>query len=203
LLALPTGNVDRWCDVMVTVAIVAAVARMLAARNERLVERLIAESRIDPLTGVLNRRGLAERFDVELARSLREERPLALVAIDIDHFKRVNDRHGHEAGDRALVWLASTLSEQTRGADITARTGGEEFLIVLPGADAESAYDFAERLRNVIAMRAIAETPTPFTISAGVAATTSPTTVHALTEAADRALYEAKREGRNRVTLSV
>jgi diguanylate cyclase (GGDEF)-like protein len=169
------------------------VVRTLAARNQRLVGRLTAESRIDPLTGLLNRRGLDERFGAELARAAREERPLSVVAIDIDHFKRINDTHGHDAGDRALARLASTLSEQTRGADLTARVGGEEFLIVLPGTGAERAHEFAERLRVVV------DEHLPFTISAGVAAADEPTTAFALTEAADVALYAAKRGGRNRV----
>jgi diguanylate cyclase (GGDEF)-like protein len=193
VLHMPGGSFDRWCDVAISFAVIGAVVRTLAARNQRLVERLTVESRIDPLTGLLNRRGLDERFGAELARAAREERPLSVVAIDIDHFKRINDTHGHDAGDRALARLASTLSEQTRGADITARVGGEEFLIVLPGTDAERAHEFAERLRVVV------DEQLPFTISAGIAAADQPTTAFALTEAADVALYAAKRGGRNRV----
>jgi diguanylate cyclase (GGDEF)-like protein len=196
VLHMPDGSFDRWADVTFSSAVIGAVVRTLAARNQRLVGRLTAESRIDPLTGLLNRRGLDERFSAELARAAREERPLSVVAIDIDHFKRINDTYGHEAGDRALVRLASTLSEQTRGADITARVGGEEFLVVLPGTDAERAHEFAERLRVVLAED---DTHPPLTISAGVAAAVEPTTAFALTEAADVALYVAKRGGRNRV----
>ena len=193
LLSMPeTGNVDRWCDVMASVTIAAVVVRALAVRNERLVEQLTAEARIDPLTELLNRRGLAERFDHEIARATRAGTSLAVVAIDIDHFKRINDTHGHEAGDRALTWIAHRLSEQTRGADITARIGGEEFLVVLPGAGLESAFEFAERLREGIAEHA----PFSLTISAGVAAGVAPSGA-ALTDAADQALYAAKRAGRN------
>jgi diguanylate cyclase (GGDEF)-like protein len=199
LLVLPDGNFDRWCDVMISAAIVAGVVRSLAARNEKLVERLTAESRIDPLTGLLNRRGLEERFGVEIARAVREQRPLAVVALDIDHFKRVNDEHGHQAGDRALIWLSSMLNEQTRGADIVARVGGEEFVIVLPGADGRSALEFAERLRDAIE-RGDAEHP--FTVSAGVASALAPSTAHTLLGAADRALYAAKHAGRNRVSYT-
>jgi diguanylate cyclase (GGDEF)-like protein len=194
LLAMPAGagNVDRWVDVMASVTIAAIVVRALATRNERLVGQLTAEARIDPLTELLNRRGLAERFDHELARSLRSRTSLAVVAIDIDHFKVINDTHGHEAGDRALTWVANRLAEQTRGADITARTGGEEFLVVLPGAGAESAYEFAERLRQGIAEHA----PFSLTISAGVAAAIAPSGTE-LVAAADQALFAAKRAGRN------
>jgi diguanylate cyclase (GGDEF)-like protein len=199
LVILPDGNVDRWCDVMVSAAIVAGVVRSLAARNAKLFDRLTAESRIDPLTGLLNRRGLEERFAVEIARAVRERRPLAVVAIDVDHFKRVNDAHGHQAGDRALVWLSSMLCELTRGADIVARVGGEEFVIVLPGADGPSTLEFAERLRAAIES---GDAEIPFTISAGVASALAPSTAHTLLGAADRALYAAKHAGRNRVSYT-
>jgi diguanylate cyclase (GGDEF)-like protein len=143
------GALDRCYDVVASMAAVATVVRSLAARNARLVARLTVEARIDPLTGLLNRRGLDERFAGELARSVRDRRALAVVAIDIDHFKRVNDEHGHQAGDRALVWLASMLCEQTRGGDIVARVGGEEFVIVLPGADGPSSLEVAQRRRGL------------------------------------------------------
>jgi diguanylate cyclase (GGDEF)-like protein len=198
-VTMPDGSFDRWCDVTVSVAVIAGVVRTLAARNERLVARLTAESRLDPLTGVLNRRGLAERLDAEVARALREQRPLAVVAIDVDHFKRINDTFGHDAGDRSLMWLADLLCEQTRGSDLIARTGGEEFLVVLPGADLESASEFAERLRHAVAA---GNPPVALTISAGVAAETVPSTAFALTQAADAALYDAKRQGRDRVAAA-
>jgi diguanylate cyclase (GGDEF)-like protein len=193
LLALPDGSLDRWCAVATSVVIVATVVRVLAARNERLVARLRAELRIDPLTGLLNRRGLSERSESEIARSRREDQPLAVVALDVDHFKRINDTHGHDAGDRALIELAAVLREQTRGSDIVARTGGEEFLVVLPNADMHAATEFAERLRAAV------EANGRMTISAGVAASSRPETIFALTDAADEALYAAKRAGRNRV----
>ena len=199
LLTMSDGTIDRWCDVVISAAVIGAVVRTLAARNERLVARLTVESRIDPLTGLLNRRGLAERFDAEVARAIREQRPLAAVAIDVDHFKRINDANGHDAGDRALAWLAAVLCEQTRGSDIIARTGGEEFLVVLPGTDLASASEFAERVRRAAATE---DAPVALTISAGVAADAVPSTPYALTQAADAALYEAKREGRDRVVYA-
>ena len=200
VLHAPGGTFDQWCDVAASMAVVAAVVRTLSARNAKLVARLTAESRIDPLTGLLNRRGLEERFGVELARSIREKRPLAVVAVDIDHFNRVNDDHAHQAGDRALVWLSSVLCEQTRGADIVARAGGEEFVIVLPGTDGMAAHEFAERLRRVVEVGGDAEIP--LTISAGVASALAPSTAHTLLGAADRALYAAKHAGRNRVSYT-
>jgi diguanylate cyclase (GGDEF)-like protein len=199
VLTSPGAGFDRWFDVTATIAVVGIVVRTLALNNERLVARLTAESQVDPLTGLLNRRGLEERFAIELARARRDHRPLAVVAVDIDHFKQINDDHGHQAGDRALVWLAAVLNEQTRGADIVARVGGEEFVIVLPGADGASTLDFAERLRAAIED---GETEIPFTISAGVASALAPSTAHTLLDAADRALYAAKHEGRNRVSYT-
>ena len=199
VLHQPGATFDQWCDPVASMAVIAIVVRGLASRNARLVARLTLESRIDPLTGLLNRRGLQERFAVELARAKREQRPLAVVAVDIDHFKRVNDAHGHQAGDRALVWLASMLCEHTRGADIVARVGGEEFVVVLPGADGPSTLEFAERLREAIED---GEAEIPLTISAGVAAALAPSTAHTLLGAADRALYAAKHAGRNRVSYT-
>jgi len=196
LLTMPSGvgNPDRFCVVVVSVTVVAMVVRSLAARNRRLVLQAAAEARIDPLTGLLNRRGLDERFASELARAGRDGTELAVVALDLDHFKQVNDTYGHDAGDRALCWLASVLSQQTRGADVIARTGGEEFLLVLPGTSAGSAFELAERLRESVAEHA----PFRLTISIGVAAEEAPDDAGALTAAADRALYAAKRDGRNR-----
>jgi diguanylate cyclase (GGDEF)-like protein len=196
VLHLPGATFDQWCDPVASMAVIAIVVRGLAARNARLVARLTLESRIDPLTGLLNRRGLQERFAVELARVKRERAPLAVVALDLDHFKRVNDEHGHQAGDRALVWLASMLCGHTRGADIVARVGGEEFVVVLPGSDGAAAFEFAERLRRAIEE---GEPEIPLTISAGVASALAPSTAHTLLGAADRALYAAKHAGRNRV----
>jgi diguanylate cyclase (GGDEF)-like protein len=199
VLQLPGGTFDQWFDVAASMGVAAIVVRSLAARNTNLVGRLTVESRVDPLTGLLNRRGLEERFAVELARAKRDQRSLSVVAVDVDHFKRVNDEHGHQAGDRALVWLASMLCEHTRGADIVARVGGEEFVIVLAGADGPSTLELAERLRAAIED---GDAEIPFTISAGVASALAPSTAHTLLGAADRALYAAKHDGRNRVSYT-
>ena len=196
LHAPAVSRFDHWCDPVASMAVIAAVVRGLAARNARLVARLTIESRIDPLTGLLNRRGLEERVAAEISRAGREAQPLAVVAIDIDHFKGINDEHGHQTGDRALVWVASTLCEQTRGSDLVARVGGEEFILVLPGMDASSALAFTERLRTTIEA---SEPEVPLTISAGVASALAPEAAQPLFDAADGGLYAAKRAGRNRV----
>jgi diguanylate cyclase (GGDEF)-like protein len=209
LLSLSTNpaGIDRWLDVMVTVGIVAAVVDYLAEHNRRLVASLSAEARVDKLTGVLNRRGFDERVELELERSRREGSPVAVVSFDIDHFKRVNDAHGHELGDRVLTWLGTLISDQVRGLDIAARLGGEEFVLVVPGADAEEAAALAERIRSLVAgahdrARFGISGELAITVSAGVAATIAPVDSHELLADADEALYAAKRGGRDRVVGS-
>jgi diguanylate cyclase (GGDEF)-like protein len=201
LAALPDspGDPARWLDVVVATLVVTAVVRVIAARNEELVGRLAVEAHHDPLTGLLNRRGFDERLVLERARAERDGSSLAVVMLDIDHFKHVNDEHGHDAGDAILRWLARLLAQQARGIDTIGRAGGEEFVILLPHADQQAAFAFAERARIVVA------TGDPgvvdglrVTISLGVAASTPPVDVHGLFEAADQAMYQAKRAGRNR-----
>jgi diguanylate cyclase (GGDEF)-like protein len=190
------GNVDRWVDVVVSVAVVGAVVRGLAARNERLVAGLKAEARVDALTGLLNRRGFEERFAVEVARATRAGAGLAVVAFDLDHFKQVNDERGHEAGDHVLTALAAVIRDHARAGDLAARWGGEEFVVVLPGADAEAARAFAERVRAALTATALG-----VTVSAGIGASEPPLDPRALLSAADAALYAAKRAGRDRTVV--
>jgi diguanylate cyclase (GGDEF)-like protein len=208
LLSLPAeqSSMDRWVDVVVAVLVVAVVVQSLAARNERLVSRLQDEARVDPLTGLLNRRGLEERMEAERARAARDSAPLGAVAFDLDHFKRVNDEHGHEIGDRVLVWLGALLKEEARGVDVAARVGGEEFVVLLPRADHEAGRVFAERVRLAVEAggqasgrgRAGLSEALQLTVSAGVASADAPIDGQALLAEADRALYAAKRHGRNR-----
>lgn len=212
LLLVPNGagNVDRWVDVMVSVVVVGGVVRFLAARNDRLMTELAAEARADALTGLLNRRGFTERMELEVARAQREGYSLAAVAIDIDHFKWVNDEHGHEIGDRVMTWLGALLSAHARGDDLAARVGGEEFVLVLHRADAAEAHGVAERLRRTVSAEGprshrrehgISET-LELTVSCGVAASTRLfPNGHELLDAADRALYAAKRAGRDRTVI--
>ena len=208
LLALPSemSNIDRWLDVVAGVFVVALVVRALAARNERLLAKLEVEARVDPLTGLLNRRGLDERLGAELSRAARDGSPLGAVVFDLDHFKRVNDEHGHEIGDRVLSWLGTLLKEQARGVDVIARVGGEEFVVLLPRADAEAAHIFAERVRCAVATAGPASgrgrmgvsDTLLLTVSAGATSADAPVDGPALLTAADQALYAAKRGGRNR-----
>jgi diguanylate cyclase (GGDEF)-like protein len=200
LTAMPAdmGYPDRWVDVMVTVTIVAVVVRALAERNERLVARLVAEARVDVLTGLLNRRGFEESLALELARAEREGRSVAVVSFDVDDFKRVNDERGHEVGDRVLARLGTILREQARAIDLVARLGGDEFVAVLPSTDAAGACAFAQRVRRALASERSSDLG--MTVSAGISegAAAGPA---ATLGAADRALYAAKRAGRDRVVV--
>jgi diguanylate cyclase (GGDEF)-like protein len=158
---------------------------------------------IDALTGVANRRCLLEVLARELVRSSRHRRPLALVLLDIDHFKALNDQHGHLAGDHVLRELAGRLKPAVRAEEVFARYGGEEFAVVVPECTAEGARVLAERLRRLVeAEPFVFDTkPLPVTISLGVAAVdgSEALTADRLLHLADASLYEAKRGGRNRV----
>jgi diguanylate cyclase (GGDEF)-like protein len=194
-----------------------AGAIRLAALNERL-ERLNAQlseanarleriSAVDSVTGIANRRRFDDYFEEEWRRTRRNGAHLSLIMIDIDHFKRFNDRYGHQAGDGVLKKVAHALSKELhRAGDLVARYGGEEFVVLLPAADAGRALKFAERLRAGVEAMGIAHEANPsstrLTISLGVA-TTMPrekaVTARELVHQADRALYRAKQHGRNRV----
>lgn len=178
----------------------------LAISNLRLREKLRAQSVRDPLTGLYNRRYLEETFERELARCQRSDTSLAVIALDVDHFKRFNDEFGHDAGDNVLTRVGEQLNAITRGSDVACRYGGEEFMLVLPGADSAAAVERAETLRSRIAaqpMRFRGQELGRITISAGVSAYSADTdTAGAMMKRADEALYRAKAEGRDRVILA-
>lgn len=180
-----------------------ALARLL----DRLTQQnLILEQQAstDPLTGLANRRRLFELLEHEVWRHRRLALPLTVLAIDVDHFKRINDSWGHSAGDRVLQGLADLLVAGVRKSDLVARCGGEEFLVVLFEAEGPGAMALAEQLRQTtaeLAIDAAQESPTTihFSISIGIATLHDGESVQALIDRADRALYRAKHEGRNRV----
>jgi len=156
----------------------------------------------DALTGLLSRRAILDILDRELARGRRNGTAVGIALVDIDHFKRVNDEHGHQVGDQVLVEAARRLVESRRETDAVGRIGGEEFLVILPDAETEAALSVAERLRETMAATPVPTPagPLPLTISIGVAATTGGLEIaDFLVSQADRALYRAKEEGRNRV----
>lgn len=171
--------------------------------KERELER---EARTDPLTQVANRGYFLEMARQEFARCDRYGHPLSLLMIDIDHFKVVNDTHGHHAGDVALQALVRTSRQALRDWDIMGRLGGEEFAVLLPETDADQALLVAERLRQTVAATSIAfdpENSVCITVSAGVVTVCEDDTeVDSLLDRADRALYAAKRGGRNKVCVA-
>ncbi|HEX4871156.1 MAG TPA: sensor domain-containing diguanylate cyclase [Nevskiaceae bacterium] len=167
-------------------------------REERLYQRATR----DPLTGVYNRGHFTELASQEIERARRFSEPLSLALLDIDHFKKVNDSHGHEVGDRTIQKLADTCSEFLRRIDFIGRLGGEEFAITLPRANKEPAFEMMQRLRLRLAEQAVAlegGRSLGFTVSIGIASLRPHTRDLAeLLRNADAALYRAKREGRNR-----
>jgi diguanylate cyclase (GGDEF)-like protein len=190
--------VTRWLIVVTMLAGVGGLISRLQRRVDGLVSRLSENARRDALTGLLNRRGFEERLDQELARAARAQGPMALVLGDVDHFKAVNDRLGHPAGDAVLLRVAAVLEGVGRRGDTVARLGGEEFVFIAPDADAEAALELAERARIALEA-AFAGDPIPLTASFGaVAFPADGTTPDSLLAGADRALYAAKRGGRNR-----
>ncbi len=171
------------------------------AQLEELNRQLDRMARVDGLTGVFNRRQLDEDLALELTRSLRYKHSLALLLLDLDHFKAANDVHGHQVGDRILQDVGRFLKDTVRGSDSVYRYGGEEFAIIAPDTDLLGAQDLAERLR--FGMRELHVAPGfKITASIGVAATVpADSSTATLIEAADRALYHAKECGRDQVAV--
>jgi two-component system cell cycle response regulator len=179
--------------------------------GERIINlelRILELANTDALTGVLNRRAFMERMEQEIHRSLREGVPFSLILTDIDYFKKVNDRHGHQVGDLVLQRFTERLSESSRPYDFVGRYGGEEFVVCLPGADISQAGSVAERMRRRVEEMRItlpdSQQSIRITGSFGVASfrAGSEETVDLITGRADDTMYRAKREGRNRVCVA-
>ncbi len=173
-----------------TAVVMAAFGRVLGRHEDRLA----ATAATDPLTGLWNRRQLAIRIDEELARAGRQAAPVALLVIDVDGLKQINDRGSHAAGDDALVRVAEAMRASCRAADVPARWGGDEFAVLAPGVRADAAVELAERICRAVRARGLA-------VSIGVADLDDVAGGDglALYRAADRALYLAKQGGRDRV----
>lgn len=171
--------------------------------KQDLRRQLVEESVTDPVTGVRNRRFLERFLETEAARARRYRTRCSVAMLDLDHFKRYNDTHGHPAGDRVLQELAELLRSEAREADVVARYGGEEFVQVMPETGAEEARESAERIRRAVEAREFPGEevlPEGITVSLGVAALpTHAETAEELVQVADEALYQAKEGGRNRV----
>ncbi|MGD2109029.1 MAG: GGDEF domain-containing protein [Phycisphaerae bacterium] len=176
--------------------------QVMVARQEDLLKRATT----DPLTGVGNRAAFEARLTLELERAARSGAPLALLVIDVDHFKNFNDTHGHQAGDQVLCTIAQALDENVRKVDYVARYGGEEFVVVAPNAKPEGAGILAERLREAVESQTVpsGDKVLNATVSIGVGVATTVTDASdakALFKAADDQLYKAKSNGRNRVEV--
>ncbi len=187
-------------------AITVAEQVSLAFANLMLRETLKYQSVRDPLTGLFNRRHMEESLERELQRAARNAKPVTVLMIDIDHFKRFNDLLGHEAGDVLLRELGSVLKSQIRGGDIACRYGGEEFLLILAETGLEAGRERAEKLREQVMnlhIRHRGETLRRITLSVGVAGFPEHgTSASHIVQAADEALYQAKAEGRDRVVVA-
>jgi len=158
---------------------------------------------VDGLTELPNRRSLDDTFARQLTRSLREQQPLSLLMVDVDHFKKLNDTHGHLVGDEVLKRLARILRRQVRPLDLVARYGGEEFALMLPNTDSDAAVMIANRLRTAIANPAAEEASSHLpvaTVSIGVATARAGVSMSELMSQSDAALYRAKQSGRNLVS---
>jgi diguanylate cyclase (GGDEF)-like protein len=168
-----------------------------------LVKGLQVAATTDAKTGLLNNAAWQDRAEQGLSRASRANQPVAVVMIDLDHFKDINDTHGHLVGDRVLCRVADALSVELRGHDVLGRFGGEEFVAFLEGPTAKQTVDISERLRHCIASITTTDTPS-VTGSIGVAYCTPPrhATLADLLQVADTALYEAKAGGRNRVDIT-
>jgi diguanylate cyclase (GGDEF)-like protein len=178
---------------MLTVGLVLLAADRLRSELEHLATH-------DPLTGILTRRALLDRCALELARCLRHDRSMALLMLDLDHFKAVNDQHGHLVGDHVILNFVARTSGLLRQIDSFGRFGGEEFIVLLPETNPSDAMVVAERIRAAVATPS--ELPA-YTVSIGVTTRSyGDTTVDELLARADKALYQAKANGRNRVEIA-
>lgn len=185
------------------IALLLAAITLLFLRTRRRLEEARAAlqtmATTDTLTGLANRGALFHRIGQELERHRRSAEPICCVLCDVDHFKRVNDRFGHEEGDRVLKDVAQQFRNTLRAYDVVGRFGGEEFLVILPNTELSAARAIAARLREVVETNVRVGGKEPATASFGVALCEKGEAVDAFLARADEALYKAKRNGRNRV----
>jgi two-component system cell cycle response regulator len=178
--------------------------RLKNSQLEELLSKVEYMAVTDALTGLYNRRRFHESLSNEIERTKRYHTPLSLVMIDIDHFKKVNDNFGHQAGDRVLMEVPGILSELVRGTDTAARYGGEEFVVILPNTTKADAVICTERIRKSIASHSFKDLGITITVSAGVAGMPDPNidSEDKLIRCADLAMYRAKQNGRNRTEVA-
>jgi diguanylate cyclase (GGDEF)-like protein len=202
----PFDKIGTTVFVLLAIAVSTLLGRVLELSNRRafaLELELHRDARTDALTGLDNRRAMQERGRIELKRAKRSGEPVSIILCDLDHFKNINDKYGHEAGDTALTDAGAVLRQALRESDALGRWGGEEFMAILPGTDAAGARAVAERMRAAIVATKLAGVSEGITISLGVATSEQlddPSMEYdLLIREADQRLYRAKLEGRNRV----
>jgi diguanylate cyclase (GGDEF)-like protein len=218
ILLMPDSRVyaTRFLGIIVTLLVSIMMMIYLYGRERLLRDRVELESRLnlvdvarnlqlqattDPLTGLFNRLKLNEALGSELARSQRHRTPLSLMLYDVDHFKAINDSHGHQVGDAVLIEVSQWVLQRIRPSDLLARWGGEEFIILAPGSDGPMAYQAAERLRIAMQQAVFGRVGT-LSCSFGVSHYRDGDTAETMLARADAALYRAKVGGRNRVELA-
>lgn len=195
---------ERFIRVNRQLSKITKIGDRMQVQMRELNQALERASLSDPLTGLPNRRAIMRRLKTEVSRVDRGGLPFALVMVDIDHFKAINDTYGHDVGDTALVAVAHTLCQITRDYDVCARWGGEEFLLFLPDSSPESACAIGEKLRRGVAEARIPhqEHKVALTISLGIALHERHTSLDRCIQRADQSLYTAKRAGRNRFHMA-
>ena len=210
------GVVDMAYALMVMLVLAGSIAlnlriqsirQRLKLQREALAQALAENRELamrDELTGLLNRRAMTDLMLLEQRRSLRSGRPLLMALLDIDHFKPINDVHGHATGDRALQAFTAAVRGSVRDTDVLARWGGEEFVLMLCDTRLEDGHDLLERVRNAVAQVQVLNVreAVRFTVSAGLAQHLPGEAIEHTLERADQALYTAKALGRNRVALA-
>jgi diguanylate cyclase (GGDEF)-like protein len=182
-----------------------AQQNVLLRELEDARRKLEEAARIDALTGVRSRQALHDNLGAEFERARRFGRPLTVLFVDVDHFKAINDQHGHAVGDTVLRHVAGTLAMSLRPADLIGRFGGEEFVVGLVECDAREAPEVAERVRRAVAERSLvcAGRRIAATVSIGLAVRDEASTLESLLDQADAAMYRAKRAGRNQVAVAL
>jgi diguanylate cyclase len=188
-----------------TAGVVVLGTLLVRERRRVLAEAALREAAmVDPLTGLPNRRAFRDCLVRTVAQARRSQTPLALLMLDVDGFKSLNDRHGHEVGDAVLIALSGALRDTGRDTDFPARLGGDEFSVVLPSTTAEVARHLAERMRSAVEAARVPGLggEASFSVSVGAASFVPDMLPEQLLKAADEALYRSKRDGRNRVSLT-
>lgn len=198
LMVYQLAGLDATVRYFVTLLLTILLINLALNIVDDLHHRLVAQSCVDPLTGAYNRRHMESCLDHAIARSRRDGTPASLLLIDIDHFKRINDSHGHAAGDQVLREMVAVINGHARQRDLLFRTGGEEFLLLLPDTHEDDALRLAEALRVAVAGQFCTHAA-PVTVSIGVSERRRDESMDAWLKQADDALYQAKETGRNRV----